>query len=112
VICDPAGVQAVKAALSQDTNDVGVGIFHEPTGEVHLSPINNLPNHGGHAELVSSLGLRLVECKGFLILRDPSGGFQPVNMSHLNGPQGVPGALRMPHLTFAAIVGALQAAGL
>jgi hypothetical protein len=110
--CDPAPVQAVKDALTRSAFDFGVGILHEPTGQIHLAPINSLPNRGGHAELVSVLGLQQGECKGFAIVKDPAGTFVPVNLSHLNGLQGSPGSLQMPQATFAEIVRALQAAGL
>jgi hypothetical protein len=105
-------VQAVKDALNHSSFDIGVGVLHEPTGRVHVTPINSLPNRGGHAELASVLGLRLVECKGFAIVKNPAGAFVPLNVSHLNGPQGAPGSLQMPQATFAEIVRALQAAGL
>jgi hypothetical protein len=109
--CDPQEVQLVKDALTQDPLDGGVGILHEPTGEIYLSPINSLPNRSGHVELAQIINLPLSECKGFVIART-NGGFRAVNMSQLNGPQGQPGSLQMPQSTFDDIVKALTAAGL
>jgi hypothetical protein len=109
--CDPAELQAVKGALSRDDLNLGVGVLHEPTAIIRLSPMDALPNRGGHAELVTLLGLPLSECKGFVICKQGD-AFLPVNASHLNGPQGQPGSLQMPSATFTAIVQALTAAGL
>jgi hypothetical protein len=106
----PQEVQAVKAALDQDPLNAGVGILHEPTGRIYLKPFDQVP--GGHAQLAGDLGLPLSECKGFGIAKAAGGAYVPVNNSHLNGPQGLPGSLQMPQPTFADIVRALQAAGL
>ncbi len=111
IACDPHEVRAVKDALTQNDLNIGVGILHEPTGQVRLCPIDSLPNRGGHAELVGVLGLPLAECKGFMIGKQGD-AFVPINLSHLNGPQGQPGSLQMPAATFTAIVQALQVAGL
>jgi hypothetical protein len=111
IACDPQEVQAVKDALLQNDLNLGVGILHEPTGQVRLCPIDSLPNRGGHAEFAGVLGLPLAECKGFVIGKQGD-AFVPVNLSHLNGPQGQPGSLQMPAATFADIVRALRAAGL
>jgi hypothetical protein len=88
----------------------GVGIVHEPTGQIHLAPFDDVP--GGHAELVNKLNLRPSECKGFAIFKQPDGKFVAINNSHLNGTQGQPGSVQMPSSTFAAIVQALEDAGL
>jgi hypothetical protein len=106
----PVEVQAVKDALDQNALNAGVGILHEPTGKIHLRPFDQVP--GGHAQLVGMMGLPLNECKGFAILKAADGWFIPVNNSHLNGPQGTPGSLQMPRVTFDEIVQALGAAGL
>lgn len=106
----PGEVQAIKDALNQDSLNAGVGILHEPTGRIHLMPFDLVP--GGHAQLAGSLGVPLSECKGFGIFKAVNGAFIPVNSSHLNGPQGMPGSLQMPASTFQEIVKALQAAGL
>jgi hypothetical protein len=111
VTCDSQDLQAVKDALNQNPLNVGVGILHEPTGQVFLTPIDSLPNQGGHAELTDVLKMPPSECKGFVIAKQ-QGNFVPVNMSHLNGPQGQPGSLQMPQTTFDAIVQALKNAGL
>ncbi len=95
----------------RDELNIGVGVLHEPTGQVRLRPMDALPNRGGHAELAGLLGLPLAECKGFVIGKQAD-VFVPVNLSHLNGPQGQPGSLQMPAATFAAVVAALQSAGL
>jgi hypothetical protein len=110
VIALPAEVQAVKDALDQNVLNAGVGILHGPTGSIHLKPFDQVP--GGHAQLAGMLGLPLVECKGFAILKAPDGRFVPVNNSHLHGPQGSPRSLQMPQATFDEIVQALGAAGL
>ena len=110
VTASPQEVQAVKAALDQNPLNAGVGVLHEPTGTISLRPFDQVP--GGHAQLAGDLGLPLNECKGFGIFKAPGGAYVPVNASHLNGPQGVPGSLQMPQPTFAEIIAALQAAGL
>jgi hypothetical protein len=109
--CDPQEVQRVKDALVQNDLNLGIGVLHEPTGQIHLAPMDSLPQRGGHAELVDLLQLPEAECKGFGILTR-QGAFVPVNSSHLNGPQGQPGSLQMPADTFDAVVDALRAAGL
>jgi hypothetical protein len=106
----PAEVQAVKDALDQNALNAGVGVLHEPTGRIHLKPFDQVP--GGHAQLAGMMGLPLMECKGFAIVKATDGRFVPVNISHLNGPQGTPGSLQMPQATFDEIVRALGAAGL
>jgi hypothetical protein len=112
VSCDSGEVRVVKDALNQNDLNVGVGLLHEPTGRIYLRPIDSLPHKGGHAELVAELGLPQRECKGFVISKSPAGAFVPVNLSHLNGPQGSPGSLQMPQATFDEIVKALGSAGL
>lgn len=107
---DQAEVQAVKKAVDQDPLNVGIGVLHEPTGTIHLKPFDDVP--GGHAELAMMHNWPLNECKGFVVSKAPSGTYVPVNNSHLNGTQGVPGSLQMPQVTFTEIVNALQAAGL
>jgi hypothetical protein len=110
--CDAQEVQVVKDALTRNPLDLGVGVLHEPTGRIYLLPFHQLPNRGGHDELVTVLQLIPSECKGFVIAVQSVGSFIPVNLSHLNGPQGQPGSLRMPAVTFASIVHSLQNAGL
>src|SRR6266511_3068246 len=42
VMCDPQEVQAVKDALAANSNNLGIGILHEPTGHIHLKPFARL----------------------------------------------------------------------
>jgi hypothetical protein len=109
-IASPAEVQAVKDALLIDAQNVGIGIYHELTDRVFLAPFDNLRG-GGHAALVVAQGLRLSDCKGFVVGRSGN-GWTVLNVSHLNGPQGQPGSLAMPLPLFASIELALHAAGL
>lgn len=109
--CDPQEIQAVKTGLRQNPRNYGIGLLHEPTQRIYLSPIDNLPNQAGHNDLVNLHGLSARECKGFGI-DEQNGQFVPINNSHLNGPQGQPGSLTMPQDTFDAIVEALRDAGL
>ena len=109
--CDPLEVQAVKNALNQNGLNSGVGIFHEPTRRIYLIPIDDLPNRGGHTELAAVVNVPQSECKRFVIGKT-NAGFLPVNMSHLNGPQGQVRSLQMPQATFGEIVQALNDAGL
>src|SRR5947207_1942408 len=109
--CQPQELQAIKDALDRNPNNLGVGILHEPTGQIHLAPMDALPNRGGHDELAQLLNLPQGACKGFSIAKQGA-AYTPFNVSHLNGPQGQPGSLQMPSPTFAAIVQALQDAGL
>jgi hypothetical protein len=109
-VCNPQELQRVKDELDRDINNHGVGILHEPTGQIYLAPFDDVPN--GHDELVAKWNLPASECKGFAIMKQPDGTFIPLNSSHLNGPQGQPGSLTMPLPTFSSIVQALQAAGL
>jgi len=109
--CVPLEVEAVKDALNQNNLNSGVGIFHEPTRRIHLIPIDDIPNRTGHTGLAQIVSVPQSECKGFAIVKT-NGGFLPVNMSHLNGPQGQPGSLQMPQSTFDEIVQALIDAGL
>jgi hypothetical protein len=108
--CDAAEVQAVKDALNRNPHNLGVGIFHEPTGLIRLAPFDVVP--GGHAELVLRLALPTVECKGFAIEKQMDGSFAAANFSHLNGSQGQPASLHMPQATFDGIRQALYQAGL
>jgi hypothetical protein len=109
--CDPLDVQAVKDALNQNSLYGGVGIFHEPSRRIYLVPFDDLPNRGGHTELAKVVNVPQSECKGFAIGKT-NGGFLPVNISELNGPQGQPGSLQMPQPVFDEIVQALHDAGL
>jgi hypothetical protein len=111
IAVSPAQVQIVKDALIQDPSNFGVGILHEPTGRIFLSPFDDLPNQAGHADLVQVAGVSIRECKGFVIV-ERAGSFQAVNNSHLNGLQGQPGSLQMPATLFAQIELALRHAGL
>lgn len=108
--CDPRELQIIKDAMDRDVNNHGVGILHEPTGQIRLAPFDDVP--GGHDQLAGKWCLPESECKGFAIMKQLDGTFVVFNSSHLNGPQGQPGSLQMPPSTFAAIVQALQAAGL
>lgn len=109
--CDPAELRAVKDALGADARNIGIGVLHEPTGRIHLMPINSLPDRNGHAELVELLKLSGSDCKGFIIALG-GGVFVVLNQSHLNGPQGTPGSLKMPAHTFNNVLRELTHAGL
>lgn len=104
-------MQAVKDELDKDTHNLGIGILHEPTGQIHLAPFDAL-GRLGHDELVRRRSLPRNDCKGFVIHKNPDGTFTVYNFSGLNGPQGQPGSTQMPRTTFAQIVKALEAAGL
>jgi hypothetical protein len=108
--CNPQEVQQVKDALLRDPLNGGVGILHEPTGQIFLAPFDTVP--GGHFELVTRFRLAPADCKGFAIFLQPDGTFVPVNSSHLNGVQGQSGSLQMPASTFSGIIQSLQNAGL
>jgi hypothetical protein len=108
---DPGELQAVKDALALNSQNAGVGVLHEPTGQIRLAaPFDTVP--GGHADLVTKGQWPAGECKGFVIVPDGQGGFAVGNVSHLNGVQGRPGSLQMPQATFDAIRQALRDAGL
>src|SRR5438128_1537370 len=108
--CDPGEVQKVKDELQRRPSNSGVGILHEPTGQIFLAPFDDVP--GGHAELVQRMKLPHSECKGFAIVLQPNGTPAALNNSHLNGTQGMPGSLQMPSAMFDTIVRALKDAGL
>jgi hypothetical protein len=108
--CNPQELQRVKDALVKNANNVGVGMLHEPTGQISLEPFNDL--QGGHDQLVARKQLVDADCKGFVVVRLADGSFDAVNNSHLNGPQGQPGSLFMPAAVFQAIVRTLRQAGL
>jgi hypothetical protein len=109
-VCNSQEVQQIKNALLQDPLNLGVGILHEPTGQIFLAPFDSVP--GGHFELVTRFQFALADCKGFAITLLPDGTFVPINNSHLNGIQGQTGILQMPGATFSGIIQALQNAGL
>src|SRR5262245_2818857 len=109
-VCSTKDVQRVKDALRQNPLNLGVGVLHEPSGQIILAPFDDVP--GGHVDLVVRSGLPVNACKGFVICIQPGDVFIPVNASHLNGPLGTPGSLQMPSTTFADIVQALGTAGL
>src|SRR5438067_12869118 len=104
--CNPQELQSVKDELTKQPRNYGVGVLHEPTGQIHLAPFDTVP--GGHTELTSKRNLTNSECKGFIIVRQPDGAFTAINLSHLNGSQGQHGSLRMPQTTFDAILEALR----
>ena len=108
--CDAREVQAVKDALTVDPNNLGVGILHDPTGQLRLAPYNDLG--GGHDLLTSRFQWPNQQCKGYVVVRLPDGSFDAVNLSHLNGPQGQPGSLQMDRALFQTILTALRQAGL
>lgn len=108
--CDAQELHRVKDALTKNDWNYGVGVLHEPTGCIRLAPFDDVP--GGHAELADNHQLPRTECKGFVIAKRPDGTFRVENLSHLNGLQGQSGSLQMPATTFAAIVQAMQQAGL
>ena len=109
--CTPAQLQAVKDAMTADPSDFGIGVLHEPTGNVYLTTMKQIPNQNGHAGFVEQLGLQQSECKGFQLFR-ASGRFVAVNNSHLNGTQGQPGSLQMPESLFGSILSQLKSMGL
>src|SRR5437870_5718081 len=106
----PQEVQAVKDALDQNPNNLGVGIIHEPTGQIHLRPFDDVP--GGHAQLASDLGFPLAEVKGFIIGKSGN-DYQVINASHLNNlaAQGATGSLQMPDDLFQKVLQGLSNAG-
>jgi len=108
--CDPQELQRVQDELRRKPFNSGVGVLHEPSGQIFLAPFDDVP--GGHADLVQQLNLPPSECKGFAIVLQPDGSPTAVNSSHLNGTQGSPGSLQMPQATFDAIVDTLRDAGL
>jgi hypothetical protein len=110
-MCSPDDVQAVKDALDRNPNNAAVGIIHEPTGRIFLKPFDDVP--GGHAQLAGDQGLPLNEAKGFVI-RKHAGGYQAINVSHLNNAagQGATGSMQMPADLFDAVVQKLKDAGL
>lgn len=110
MLADPAEVQEVKDALARTPQNFGIGVLHEPTGQIVLAPFDRVP--GGHAELASDQGWGLDACRGFVVTAGGQGKYVVVNHSHLNGLQGQPGSLKMPSATFDAIRHALQTAGL
>ncbi len=107
--CSPHEVQTVKDALRINSLNSGLGILHEPTGQIHLIPIDIV---GGHVGFAILLGLPENEWKGFGIGINPDGTFTAMNVSQLNGPLGQLGSLQMPQSTFQSILQALQGAGL
>ena len=109
--CTPTQLQAVKDAMTADPSDFGIGVLHEPTGNVYLTTMKQIPNQNGHAGFVEQLGLQQSECKGFQLFR-ASGRFVAVNNSHLNGTQGQPGSLQMPESLFGSILSQLKSMGL
>jgi hypothetical protein len=109
--CDPQEVQVVKDALEADSLNSGVGLLHQPTGRIYLQPMDSLPNKCGHDDLAQIVNVPTSECKGFAVVKS-NGNFIPLNLSHLNGPQGQPGSLQMPQPVFDQIVQALNDAGL
>jgi len=109
VHCPSDELQALVDRLNQDVQEVGVGILHEPTGEIRLSTVGQV---GGHDGLVQVSMWPARDCKGFVIGRNADGTFSVHNFSGLNGPQGQPGSLQMPTATFQSIEQALKDAGL
>lgn len=107
----PTEIQQIKDALTRDPNNLGVGVIHLPTGAVSMCPFNDLPHGGGHAELVQILGLKQTDCRGFIVGLLGT-HYTIVNASHLNGPQGQPGSVRMSPALFAQLEQALRQAGL
>jgi len=103
-------VQSAKDELVKNPNNVGIGILHEPTGQIFLAPFDDL--QGGHDRLVVREQFADADCKGFAVVHLPSGSFDAVNASHLNGVPGQPGSLLMPDPLFQALVSALRQAGL
>jgi hypothetical protein len=108
MLCDAAAIQAIKDALNQNPNNLGVGILHEPTGQIHLLPFDQVAGHKG---LARRYNVKETECKGFVIGKQPDGTFAAANLSELNGALGQPGSLQMPQSTFDEIVKTLGAAG-
>jgi hypothetical protein len=89
----------------------GVGIIHEPTGQVHLKPFDAVP--GGHVRLAGDLGLPLNEVKGFVVGLSAD-SYQAINASHLSNSsgQGASGTMQMPQALFASVLQSLKDAGL
>jgi hypothetical protein len=85
----------------------GLGLFHRPTGDVHLAPFDAF---GGHDAFAQSLGHSLQDFFGFLLHQNPNGTFQAINISGLNTVGG--GGMAMPGQIFADILQALKSAGL
>ena len=101
----------MKAALSADITDFGVGIYHIPANRVYLRPASdNQPV--GHTALANALGLDKAECRGFVIAKHPTTGQYVIeNASGLNiGSGGV--GLGMPQPFFDSIKQAVRTAGL
>src|SRR6266545_183455 len=100
---DSREVDAVKQALTADPGDIGVGVIHLPTAGIILRPFNSIPSGNGHIGLVDETVSPADEFRGFIVIRE-AGRYDVLNSSHLNGPQGAPGSLRMPAQVFDMIV--------
>jgi hypothetical protein len=106
----PGELQSVKDGLLVNPNNIGVGILHQPTGQIRMAPYDDLL--GGHDALTARCSLDNQECKGFVVVLRPDGQFDCVNNSHLNGAQGKPASLQMETALFQEIVNTLRTGGL
>jgi hypothetical protein len=64
-IAHPTEIQAIKDALTQDPNNIGVGILHLPTDKIVLAPFDSV---GGHDALVLREKLLPVDCREFVVV--------------------------------------------
>jgi hypothetical protein len=90
-------LRTVRDNLVHNRSDLGVGVVHLPSRQIHLRSFSLLRQGGGHIELIDQYAWVLEECRGFLIAR-PRDECVVINLSHVN--QQVVGSLHMANETF------------
>ena len=104
-----AEVVAVRAAWSQNSSDIGLGLYNPCTGEIHVGTFDTTGQRLGHDGLQMTLGIPDADrpqWRGFVFT---SAG-QAINMSGFNAPDGTPPRMRADY--YAQVEDALRRAGL
>ncbi len=93
---DPEELRSIRAELLQDRCNLGVGVVHLPSRQIHLRSFRRLPHGGGHIELIDFYAWVFEECRGFVVAR-PNEECIIINVAHVNLQIG---SLHMANETF------------
>ncbi|MHB1425395.1 MAG: hypothetical protein ACYC3I_19670 [Gemmataceae bacterium] len=118
--CDPTEVTHIAREIVKNPNNIGVGVIDKRTEHVRLFSYDetdafcranrHLQLGAGHEAAAAMAGIPPDQARGFLLAKQGS-GWHVSNQSHLNQPDAQANTMRMDGQLFAAIVSALQVAG-
>lgn len=117
--CDPAEISKVQSGQTRNANNFGVGVTELTTRTIRLYNYEetdlfvatnpHLQVMAGHEAAAVMAGFAPNNTRGFVLGFATSSGWQIINCSHLNLPDGA--GLRMDSQSFSEVVMALQTGG-